>query len=109
MGEDKGGGDCPCFTLPWPLPSREGNPIGCNSSPTKGRGILAYLRKDDGFLLWSSTVSVGKTRANRVCSSIAAHYLEIASLYPQNKNIFVGSFSPLRQLCIDCLQELVTT
>jgi hypothetical protein len=56
--------------------------------------------EDDGFLLWSSTLCVGKTRANRVCSSIAARYLKIASLYPQNKNIFVGIFSTLRQLCI---------
>jgi hypothetical protein len=65
--------------------------------------------KNDGFLLWSSTVSVGKTRANPVCSQIAALYLEIASLCPQNKNIFVGIFSSLLQLCIDCLQGLATT
>jgi hypothetical protein len=60
----------------------------------------ATKRKDDGFLLGSSMLWMGKTRANYVCSSIAARYLEIASLCPLKTKTFLLEFSPLCDNCV---------
>jgi hypothetical protein len=48
--------------------------------------------KDDGFLLWFSNISVGKTRANHVCYLIAACYLEIAGRYLSKQKHFCWNF-----------------
>jgi hypothetical protein len=57
-------------------------------------------RKHDDLLLWSSYVCEGKTRANHVCSSIAARYLGIAGLYTLKQKTFLSEFF---RLCDNCV------